>query len=331
MTPSTVAAGFGSIHRSSLGVTALLSIVTALFLSSAAASLTALTVTTVPTKATVSTVGTPKCVMYRVGYYKRPDEEVVEVNGDEALWESVAAKLRSDITSGQLKPGDTLPAEMDLAEEWGMSRSTIRRALIQLTNEGLITEGKSRLGRQVSDRTLLRFDAVRSESRAFVAERAGLGTDSYVTTAQEQGHTARQDINVVIESASPDMAERLGLTAGERVVVRRRIRYLDGKPNDLNDTYYPSDIAEGTPITHPDDVRQGTIALMAEMGYVQDHFSDEVTARMPTPDEARALRMPAGVPLIVQIRTGYTPERPVKVTVTRWRGDRVRLSWEFEG
>ena len=264
-------------------------------------------------------------------YLQKDTREVTGINTDEALWESVAADLRDDITTGKLKPGDAIPTEMDLADDRGMSRTTIRRALTQLTNEGLITEGKGRLGRHVAERTLLRFDAVRSESRAFVAERAGLGTDAYVTTAHEQGHTGRQDIKVTNEAATPDMAARLGLEPGERVVVRQRVRYLDDKPNDLNDTYYPADIADGTPITHPDDVKIGTIALMASLGYIQDHFADEVTARMPTPDEARALRMPAGVPLIIQIRTGYTPERPVKVTVTKWRGDRVRLVWEFEG
>jgi GntR family transcriptional regulator len=256
---------------------------------------------------------------------------VVAVNTDDTLWEAVAGGLRDDITAGRFKPGDTIPSEMDLAAEWDASRNTVRRALSALQAEGLVTEGHGRLGRQVQDRKPLIFYAVRSESRQRAAERKGLGTDAWVTDAAEQGHAASQDIAVAIEVASPDIAARLGLPAGERVVVRRRLRWLDGKPHDLNDTYYPAEIADGTRIAHPSDVAEGTIAYMAELGYVQVRFTDEVAARMPVPAEARELRMAAGVPLLVQYRAGYTEDRPVKVTVTRWPADRVRLVWEFEG
>jgi GntR family transcriptional regulator len=257
-------------------------------------------------------------------------QEAVPVNGDPALWQSVADNLRDEISSGRLKPGDPVPTEDALREEWDLSRTTIRRALMQLIAEGLITEGRGRQGRQVADRRPLLFDAVRSESRAHLAERRGLGTDAYVTSAHEQGHSAGQDLRVAVED-DPGMAMRLGRPAGESVIVRRRVRYLDGRPNDLNDTFYPWDIAHGTLIEQPADVAIGTIALMEEMGYVQVRYTDEVEARMPSPDETRELRMPAGVPLLIQIRTGYTAERPVKVTVTRWRADRVRIFWEFGG
>jgi GntR family transcriptional regulator len=256
---------------------------------------------------------------------------VIAVNGDTALWETIANSLREDIVAGRLKPGDTLPSEKDIEDERGLSRTTVRRALAQLTIEGLITEGHGRQGRQVADRRPLLLDAVRSESRAHLAERRSLGTDAYVTNAKAQGHTARQAINVHVEDLSADMAARLERPGSEPVIVRRRVRYLDDRPNDLNDTFYPYDIAKGTSIAEPADVTMGTIALMEEMGYVQVRYTDEVEARMPTPDEKRLLGMPAGVPLLIQIRTGYTTQRPVKVTVTKWRADRVRLSWEFEG
>jgi GntR family transcriptional regulator len=262
---------------------------------------------------------------------RKDPKGAVPVNGEARLWEVIADSLREDIDAGRLKPGDTLPSEKQLEEQFSLSRTTVRRALAQLTIEGRLTEGRGRNGRQVAERTVLDFDAVRSESRAFAAERGRLGSDAYVTTAHEQGHTAHQDIDPAVVAATADIAQRLGIAEGERVWVRRRVRYLDGKPNDLNDTYYPADIADGTRISEPGDVAEGTIRYMQSLGYEQVRFADEVSARMPTPDEGRALRMPPGVPLIVQIRTGYTTERPVKVTVTRWRADRVQLRWEFEG
>jgi GntR family transcriptional regulator len=253
------------------------------------------------------------------------------INGDHVLWRVIAAKLREDITAGVYAPGADVPTEHELAAEYDTTRDTVRRALRALENEGLITAGRGRLGRQVRDSRPLTFHAIRSESRARADERATLGTDAWVTDAAEQGYKADQSIMVAIEEAGPVIARWLELQPSDRVVVRLRLRTLDGEPHDLNNTYYPADIAEGTPIAQPADVKQGTITLMREMGYVQVRFADEVTARMPTPDETHRLRIPPGVPVIIQTRTGYTEMRPVKTTVTIWPADRVRLMWEFEG
>lgn len=49
-------------------------------------------------------------------------------------------------------------------------------------------------------------------------------------------------------NAPSEVAERLGGAAGEPVVVRRRVMYMDGVPTELTDTYYPLGEARGTPL-----------------------------------------------------------------------------------
>jgi GntR family transcriptional regulator len=147
--------------------------------------------------------------------------------------------------------------------------------------------------------------------------------------AAEQKREADQHITVAIEQAAPEVASRLELPDGQLVAVRRRIRWIDGEPHNLNDTYYPRDISEGTAIEHPADVPQGTIALMRDMGYVQERYRDDLETRMPTPEEASRLSIPPGVPVLVQYRTGFTAVRPVKLTITLWPGDRTNLVYEF--
>jgi GntR family transcriptional regulator len=254
---------------------------------------------------------------------------VTAVNGDPALWQVVAASIRDDITSGTLKPGETIPPELELAQQWDTSRTTIRRALGALTSEGLLTEGHGRLGRQVRTSKPLIFHAVRSESRGRLAQRQGLGTDAWITDAAEQGRQAGQQITVAIDEAAPQIAAMLELPERAPVVVRRRLRTLDGMPHDRADSYYPADLVDGTPIAHPADIPEGVIAFMAAMGHEQVRFSDELSARMPSPEEARELRIPPGVPMLVQHRIGYTETRPVRVTVMTWPADRVRIVWEF--
>jgi DNA-binding FadR family transcriptional regulator len=55
-----------------------------------------------------------------------------------ALYEQLAARLRKDILSGKLRPGQPLPSERTLQQEYGLARETVRRALGLLRNEGLL-------------------------------------------------------------------------------------------------------------------------------------------------------------------------------------------------
>lgn len=245
------------------------------------------------------------------------------------LWGDVAAGLRDAITAGKYKPGDTLPTEHELAHGYDVSRDTVRRALNRLTQEGLLTPGRGRLGRQVRKSKPITFQAMHSESERRIEERRAMGCDAWVADAADEGRTAGQAISVAMDEADSEIASRLGVPDGELVVVRRRLRTIDGAPHNLNDTYYLREVAEGTPIMHPADVPQGTTALLRDLGYPLVKVRDTLETRMPTPDEAEQLLIPPGVPVLVQHRTGYTAERAIKVTVTVWPGDRTSLEYEF--
>lgn len=245
---------------------------------------------------------------------------------DTPLYRELAAALREAITSGELEAGSAMPTEEKLAEQHGVSRNTVRLALGQLQAEGLITTGRGRGGRRVQRREVLEFYGSRSES---MDRRKTAGVDAWVADNQEQGRSGTQRIAVAIEEAPARIAQLLGLDQGAAVVVRRRVRFSDGVPHNLNDTYYPADIAEGTLIMHPGDVPQGVIAYMRELGYEQVRYRDEIEARMPDPAEIQRLKIPTGWPVIVQTRTGYTEDRPVKVTVGVWPADRSRLVYEL--
>jgi GntR family transcriptional regulator len=248
---------------------------------------------------------------------------------DQPLWEDVADGLRALIDGGKYSSGEMLPSESELAGEYDVSRDTVRRALGKLTEQGLITPGRGRRGRRVRTSNPLTFYAVRSESSDRAAERRATGVDAWVADAKDQGREAAQDIAVAIEGARQDIAERLSLPVGQLVAVRRRLRTIDGEPHNLNDTYYPRDISENTLIENPANIEKGVIAYMAELGYVQDQYRDDLGARMPAPAEAERLQIPPGVPVLVQYRTGYMQGRPVKVTVTVWPGDRTNLVYDF--
>jgi GntR family transcriptional regulator len=243
----------------------------------------------------------------------------------------VADDLRARILSGELPPGAQVPSEPELMQQYGYSRDTVRKAVALLLNEGLVTNGQGR-PRRVRKHAPLEMPFAQSESRERAEQRRERGTDAWVTDVAEQNRAAEQRLTVSIDDASARIAQRLGITENAPVVVRRHVRLVDGEPHNISDTYYALSLVEDTPIMYPRDIAEGVIRYMREaMGIEQDSFLYEFEARMPTPEEAQQLRIPAGVPVIIHYTTGYEGERPVKVTVTTWPADRARLVARLPG
>ena len=132
-----------------------------------------------------------------------------------------------------------------------------------------------------------------------------------------------------IVPATPDLAERLCVDEGDPLVSRAFLRLVDGEPASLQDSYYTMDIAQECGLITPHDIPQGTIRAMAERGHVEVGYVDEITTRMPSPDEVRKLDLGAGVPVLVYVRTTYTKQRPLRLTLTIFAGDRNRVVYEL--
>ena len=237
------------------------------------------------------------------------------------LYRRIAAELRHAITTGELPPGSQLPTEQELGDRYKVSRNTVRLALGLLVNEGIITSTPGR-GTFVRDRMTLTYHA----SRAEAADRPDdWHTDAYFTEVRQP--TQRFDMR--IDPASLAVAQRLRVEEGEAVVVRRMIRYVDGEPWSIQDSSYPMDIAQQAGLLVPHDLPGGTVRAMAERGHVEIGYRDELTTRMPTPEEAQTLDLGAGVPVLAYVRTCYTKDRPVRLTQTIFAGDRNRLVYEL--
>lgn len=71
-------------------------------------------------------------------------------------YEAIAADIRRSIEDGALKPGDKLPTVVEFCELYGVSKITVKRAIEQITEEGLIT---SRRDRAPTSRTRRGFPA----------------------------------------------------------------------------------------------------------------------------------------------------------------------------
>lgn len=238
------------------------------------------------------------------------------------MYRQIADQLRDAIFGGTLT--DQLPTEPELQERFNASRTTIRLALAELANEGLI-ETAGRRGTFVRQRTMLGYNANIAER----VDRPAAETDAYFEEVRTAGHEPSQDFRMVIEPAASDAAQRLNVDEGSLVVARSCMRYVDGQPWSDQVSYYPMDVAEKAGLTSTKDIPHGTVRAMAAVGHVEIGHVDEITSRMPSPEESRQLNMGNGTPIMIYFRTAYTQDRPVRVTRTFFPADRNRIIYRL--
>lgn len=240
-----------------------------------------------------------------------------------ALYRRIADDLRDAIRAGTYPPGAQLPTEPELQERYECSRNTIRLAIRELTAEGLVTTARRR-GTLVRQPVLLEHRAVSVERPDRMGE-----SDSWFSQVSRAGRTPSQDFSMRIEPASQQVARRLNLTQDALVCVRDCMRYVDGTPWSEQVSYYPMDVAERAGLLTPHDIEQGTVRAMAAVGLIEVGHVDELTARMPSPEEARQFDLPVGVPVMIYVRTAYTSERAIRVTRELHPADRHVLIYEL--
>jgi GntR family transcriptional regulator len=130
--------------------------------------------------------------------------------------------------------------------------------------------------------------------------------------------------------AANDIAQRLGLDVSDKVLVRRRRYLADGQPMEFATSYIPWRLAEGTEMTKANTGPGGIYARLEERGHRLERFTEEVAARMPSPEEAKGLRLTPGVPVITILRTAFdTSGVAVEVCDTVMAADRYVLSYDL--
>jgi GntR family transcriptional regulator len=249
---------------------------------------------------------------------------------DESITQRITAELRRQIESGVLGPGALLPSETELAQAYGVSRQTARTAMQALERDGLVVL-RPRRGRIVRSTQRLRWHLSEFER----PDHTVLTTsDAWETDIESQGHDPAADPQrpenaLTLERISPPpaVAQRLKMDPQTDVcVVRRHVRYIDGRPAIISDDFFDQEIVRGTELDVPEDTTRENI--LAEAGYEQVYDIDEIITRMPTPEEIDRLRIAPGTPVAEHIRTGYTSaDRAVRVMISIIPGDTLILQY----
>lgn len=237
----------------------------------------------------------------------------------------IANGLRRRITRGELRDGDKLPTLGELIEESGSALGTVRQAIGQLESEGLVV---TRQGKGTFVRHPRRMR--REGSTRHLSQRRPEGTPPMKAEAKKQDFERGQEVTTArLEPAPTKVAELLGVGEGDALLLRRVMLTLDGEPAQVALSYFPQEFAEDPVLRTAAEVPGGVHAyLKRELGLPLAYAVEDLVARMPTPDEAAALRLHPGTPVVDLVRTLYTQDdRPVEVTVFACAGDRFEFRY----
>ncbi|MBW1601793.1 GntR family transcriptional regulator [Streptomyces sp. JJ66] len=239
-------------------------------------------------------------------------------------YRQVADALRREIDNGTYPPGSRLPSESELSARFDASRNTVRSGLGLLVTQGLVTSSQG-LGYEVTKHEVFELNASRFENLSFPQ----LG-DAYNTDVTNAGRRPHQTFRVEIRPAPGEVAQRLRIEPESRTVLRFCHRFVDEVPWSTQATHYPAWLVDEAPrLAEPGDIAEGTTRYLAAHGIEQVGYFDEISTRMPTPEEARMLEIGAGVPVLLWTRTGYTSDKPIRCTITTFRGDLNRMNYEI--
>lgn len=244
----------------------------------------------------------------------------------------IADQLRERILAGELAEGERLPGETDLMTTYEVSRNTVRLALRRLTDEGLLVadQGRGTFVRESPKPFVWDWSTLESRSRHAQFHDAG-EKDQWAASVIAAGRVPRQDIQVSIVTPPAPIAERLGLDPVTGIaVLRRRVRSVDHEPYLLADSYFPTDLVQGTKLMEPRDV-SAPGGVLASLGFIQVRYHDEMAARPPSRAEVQTLRLPAATAVIEHTRTGYdAQDRALRVMVTILPGDRHVSTYDVQ-
>ncbi|OBC00770.1 GntR family transcriptional regulator [Mycobacterium sp. 852002-40037_SCH5390672] len=219
----------------------------------------------------------------------------------------VADVLRQQIHADDYSEG--LPAELQLAAEFSVSRNTIREALAVLKHEGLIDRGP-KVGTHVAQR---KYDH---------------GLDALLglkETFKDLGEVRNEVRAAMPVTAPPSVAHRLRLQPGEEAVFVERLRYLGDLPLSLDLTYLAPDI--GRQVLNRPLETNDLFALIEEVS--GQRLGSAALALEAIPADAHSaatLQVPDGAALLMLERlTSLADGTPVDLEYIRMRGDRITM------
>jgi GntR family transcriptional regulator, phosphonate transport system regulatory protein len=228
-----------------------------------------------------------------------------------SFWNRIATEIAESISTGTYHPGERLPSEHALAEQFGVNRHTIRRALASLSNQGLvrIAQGSGTYVESFAVELMLAKRTRHHQNLSNAGLRGGLQVISSSTL-----------------QVTPSQATALQAPLHSLVLCVEVLGDAEGQPLHVSHRVFPLPRFEGLAAIVS---QTGSITAAFAAAGVADYTRQDsrITAHMPDPLVASYLRQPISRPVIRVESVNIDMQGiPIEFATTWFSGDRVKLT-----
>ena len=233
-------------------------------------------------------------------------------NGFEPLYYQIREDLRQKISANEYPPNSMIPSEAELCEIYDVSRITVRRAILDLVQEGLLVRGKGK--------------------GTFVSESYGWTTMSGVQSFTQQllGLNMRpsaQPLSCKVHKADATLRKHLELEEGEEVVTVSRLRLTDSEPCMVEVMNFPY---KRVPGLEKEDMGQSIYGILKGKYDTEVIYAKDILEPIIIGDyESKLLGLPTVTAGFRTYRIGYDAEhRPVEYSTHIIPGKKCTLVFD---
>ncbi|MCM3714578.1 GntR family transcriptional regulator [Alkalihalobacillus oceani] len=235
-------------------------------------------------------------------------KELINEESRIPLYYQIKELIRGKIDNGNWKAGDKIPNELDLAKDFVVSRATIRQAILELVNEGILTRKKG-VG-------------------TFVSKPKFEGNFITFSYPEELG-TKHTPISIKAIEGTVGNLKALNLKDDEKVHEIIRLRFFNEEPAAIEKTYIPvgivPDLLENSLEGKLNDL------LTEKYGITMTKYKSSIEPVLLNSYEANVLEVEENQPALKITKLLMTPQgNPVMLSTSIFRGDRCKLLFSSE-
>lgn len=201
---------------------------------------------------------------------------------------AIREDLASKIKKGVYLPGSRIPPEGELTKHYDVSRMTIRHAIDDLVNSGLLL-------RRQGIGTFVLTEQVRRNYNEL---------NSFFEEMSEQGlNPSSTLLNIMRKKASVHVAKKLNISEGDEVYFLERLRNIKGNPIAINEVWIPASLF---PLPTEKEAEASLYEFYKRNGYEVVIAEQQIQARLATKEQAFKLNIKKGAPILYSDRVTYT-------------------------
>jgi len=215
------------------------------------------------------------------------------------LYQQIKALITQSLQSGEWKPGELIPSEVELAGRFKVSQGTVRKAIDELAAENLVVrkQGKGT------------FVSTHHEARAHFR---------FLRLMPDEGvphYPESKFLEVKRLRAPADVARLLELKSGDAVIFIKRVQSFDGTPTIVEELWLPGHIFKGLTAERLNEYKGPMYGLFeSEFGTRMIRAQEKIRAVCAGDSEAELLQLAVGTPLLMSERVSFTyGDKPVEL------------------